>query len=176
MNHKSAFSLIELLVVVALLGGLSVATSRIFFSQLKGTEKTQSLIELRQAGDQALLAIKNKIRNARRITPAVLDCAALPSGASGGSIEIQSRNPVATGFGAESSVATMFVCGSRIVMNEAGVNKNLTPSSLTLSACSFSCSKVDGQPAVVTIDFTLLDPLTSDSLDFSSTVTVRNYK
>lgn len=156
------FSLVELLVVVALLGGLAVATSRVFFANLRGSEKTQEIIQLRQAGDQALLTIKNTIRNAREV-----EC-----GPGNTSIRVVRRDPSKTGLGSPQTITNTFTCFSTLQMSTDGGTVDLTPANLELRSCSFSCS---GSPVNVAINFSLRDPETLRELNFSSTVSLRNF-
>lgn len=165
MNTRG-FTLVELLVVIALLGGLSIATSRVFFSQLKGTEKTQNLLELRQAGDQALLTTKKKIRSAQSVSGS---CTAGMS-----SITIASRAPTPGAYTDAATFETTFTCASVLTMSEnAGSAVNLTPENMQLSVCSFDCVQNSGSPAKVTINFSLDKGDTTQ--DFSSTVSLRNF-
>lgn len=165
MKNKG-FSLIELVVVLALLGGLAVATSRIFFSQIRGAEKAQRLLQLRQSGDQAMLTMKKKIRNGREIT------SVCPG--SGEEIEFTSRDPTVTGFASPAVISTKFSCGRPISMKEGdNPSTSLTPEALEVSSCSFECEQATGSPPKVTIEFTLDNG--EDELQFKSTVSLRNY-
>ena len=164
--NKLGFSLVELLVVVALLGGLSVATSRIFFAQLKGSEKTQNSLDLRQAGDRALLAMKNKVRNAQEISGS---CSANMS-----SLTIVSRDPAANSYTSGETITTAFNCGPQIIMSESGgATVNLTPNDINVNSCSFDCRQGAGSPQKVNLKFEL--GKNGDSLSFSSTVSLRNF-
>lgn len=194
---KKGFSLIELLVVMAILGGLAVAMSRIFFANLRGTEKTQRLLELRQAGDQAILLMKKKIRVSREVDASILNCS---PGASGDTIMTVSRDPEATSFASTATITTEFSCITddrgtpgdltddvdRLRMTEVQVStgttlveSDITPEYLTVVECStpdsiFTCEQAVGNPAKVTVDFTLQNE-DNDTMNFSSAVSLRNF-
>jgi len=172
MRINKGFSLVELLVVVALLGGLAVATSRVFFANIRGSEKTQSLVELRQAGDQALLTMKKKIRNSREIT------SSCSSGMS--FLTIRSRDPAVTGLASTASITTQFTCGDRIMMSEdTGADIPLTPdpvvTNIQVQSCSFSCVQAPGNPGKVAINFTLVTADSKEQLGFDTVVSLRNF-
>jgi len=172
MKNK-AFSLVELLVVVAILGGLSVAVSRVFFSNLKGTDKTQRILELRQAGDGAMLRMKKKIKNARKV---ITDC---PSGGFSSS-QLQIEDAPEGGYTVSERTETIFSCNSQgLFMEEVGGGGStaLTPVTLYIADCNtvFTCEKPVGASARVSIDFTLTND-EGESQEFSSSVSLRNFQ
>ena len=168
MRNK-AFTLIELVVVVAILGGLSVAISRIFFSNLKGAQTTQSLIELRQSGDSAMLNISKRLRNARGIPAS--EC----TGASTSSITFTPRDPSVPVSSGATVPVTISCDSSTIKVSVDGVESTIVAGNISMISCSFTCNQTPGSPPRVDISYTLNDIETSSTLDFNSTVTLRNY-
>ena len=129
----------ELVVVVAILGGLSVATSRIFFSSLDGTQRTQSIISVRQAGDSALLIITKRLRNTRAITSSCINDM--------NSITFISRDPAAIDLTSSDTISTTISCSDtsvtpnidRILINIDGVASFATPENMKIDNCHFDC-------------------------------------
>lgn len=154
--NKKGFTLIELIVVVAILGGLSVAVSRIFFSNIKGAQRAQNQLELRQAGDSAMLNISKRLRNARSIPSA--QCLGTPTS----SITFSARDPEAP-ISSEKTVDMTILCSE------------IAEGSFNILNCGFTCQSVAGSPQRVDIYYALQDIKTSLTLEFNSTVTLRNY-
>src|SRR3989344_66749 len=170
MRNK-AFTLIELVVVVAILGGLSVAISRIFFANLKGAQTTQSLIELRQSGDSAMLNISKRLRNARKIT----DPSNCNPPITATSISFSSRDPSVPASSGATVPVTISCDSSTIKVSVDGVESTIVAGNISMISCSFTCNQTPGSPPRVDISYTLNDIETSSTLDFNSTVTFRNY-
>jgi len=162
----------EMVVVVAILGGLSMAVSRIFFANLQGTERAQTMLELRQAGDSTMLNITKRLRNARRL---VSTC----DGTDSTTISFASRDPnVVVSSG--STQPTTISCASHAAINYItldvnGQSSHITSSNTTVVGCNFLCRDVPGSPPRIDISYTLQDISSGETVDFSSTVTLRNY-
>lgn len=164
MRNK-AFTLIELVVVVAILGGLSVAISRVFFSNLKGAKQTQSLIELRQSGDSAMLNISKRLRNARSIPPS--DCI----GANTNLITFTTRDPSAP-ISSGATIPVTIACEDSSIKIDGSA---IVAGNISMIGCNIVCNQTPGSTPRVDISYTLNDIGTGSTLDFSSTVTLRNY-
>jgi prepilin-type N-terminal cleavage/methylation domain-containing protein len=158
---KQGFTLIEILVVVAIFGIIVVLGSSLFFSLLRGSTKSRILKVVRQNGDYALAVMGIMVRNA----------ASLPN-YSGSSITIV--NP--------DGGTTIFSCSSgRIASNGA----SLMSSEVKVNDCSsvFSLDLKEGgaAPAVMTIKFSLSQqavaarPEEQALMNFQTTVSLRNY-
>jgi len=169
---KKGLTLMEMIVVVAILGGLSVAVSRIFFANLQGTERAQTLLELRQAGDSTMLNITKRLRNARRLTSA---CDGTPSLA----VSFASRDPnvaVSSGATQPTTISCIGDAGiDYIALSVDGVESYITSSNTTVTGCEFLCRDVPGSPPRIDIEYTLQDISSGETVDFNSTVTLRNY-
>ncbi len=66
-NKNSAFTLVELIIVVAIFGVLFIVVSNTFFNVVKAAAKVEALKEVRQQGDVILNRITNELRNAQRV-------------------------------------------------------------------------------------------------------------
>lgn len=159
-NFKKGFSLIELLVGIAIIAIVMVITSNLFLSNLKNQNKMEAQIQVKQNGNQVLQTMSTFIRNAQSIT-----CI------SSSQVTIASPDGGTTLFSCNTAT-----CASRISSGSAC----LTPSTLTLSSCSFTCSSSSGKPTTVTIQFTLTKGSTTDirnysSQAFSTTISLRKY-
>lgn len=62
---KKGFSLIEILVVLSVFVLLVFISNQIFFSTLKGTEKTQAITAVKQNGNYAVSVIQRSLRNSK---------------------------------------------------------------------------------------------------------------
>ena len=67
MDTSKGFTLIELLVVMGVLAIMGGVILSIFFSVLRGTNKTNQLIIVRQNGNYAISQMSKIIRNAKRL-------------------------------------------------------------------------------------------------------------
>jgi hypothetical protein len=118
--------------------------------------------------------MKNKIRNAREVKDGTTIC----DGRSLTVLEIKSRDTTETSYTSTKTITTKFTCGSRIMIDENGAGDTpITPDTteMEVSNCSFKCTKSAGTPAKVEIEFDLQQKDTSESLRFSSSVSLRNY-
>lgn len=165
-NNQQGFTIIELLVAIAIFGIAIVAATNLYFTSLKTKKRTESLYTVRQTGDYALSVMVNMIRNARSIESAC-------NGESSSTITI--TNP---DFG-----QTEFSCsGNQISSNSAALTP--LPSDFSIQGCSsaFICNNnQQGQPPVITINFTLIkgtiaEPLGYASHNFKTTVSLRSYQ
>jgi len=154
MNKHQGFTFIELLVTVTIAATVITVASRIFFSSLKGDEKTRAILEVKQVGNQALNLIVQELRAAQ-----AAECEA-------DSITITDLDGEETTFSCNYSSGRLVQDGER----------NLTGADLEISSCQFSF--LEGDPETVEISFTLSKRSSiwqSYSLDFRTTVLMRNY-
>lgn len=160
---SAGFSLIEILVTVALVGIVTVTATGLFTYSLRSNQKTRSILEVKQVGDNAISIMANKIRQAD-LEPNI--CEVSPTAAD----EITVVND---------DVATVFVCSTGGITSNGN---NLIGTDLKIdNADCFICYADDlGGPAVVEISFTLAkrsgtNPQSDVSLDFMTSVSLRNY-
>jgi len=67
LSYKKGFTLVEILVAVALLGIFSVAVSQVFFTLIRSQNKTEKIQTVKEAGDYAFNVMETMIRNAKSI-------------------------------------------------------------------------------------------------------------
>jgi len=68
VNKKRAgFSLIEILIGLAVIAVVMAGVNQVFFSYLKTEQKTRTVLEVKQNGDRALTAMATRIRNAEEV-------------------------------------------------------------------------------------------------------------
>lgn len=177
-RYMSGFTIIELLVVMAIVVIISGVVGDAFFSSLKGGSKTTITNLAKESGDQAISIMENTVKTAVKISPLC------PSG---------------TGFTAQSTITvtssdkstTTYTCPSppgRIgiqiipVTPTPTVIQFLTSNSVLVTGCSFSCIKQIDAPAVLKISFTVTQqnpnatyrPEEQVTIPFETSVVMRN--
>ena len=177
-QRQRAFTLIELLVAVALMGLVMVVSVSFFFNSLKARKKNVSLTSVKQNGNYALSIISMMLRNAQEVSGA---CSLGMN-----EITILNKDRETTTFSCLGSNSP-FNCSSgvssqRIASYSASASRNdcLTASDISLSACSFDCSRFNGTPDSIIVQFTLTKGNPSDifgytSQDFKTSVSLRSY-
>lgn len=159
-NFKKGFSLMELLVGIAILGIVSVITVNLFLTNLSNKSKMEAQMIVKQNGNQVLQVISTLIRNAQSVS------------CTSSSTTITSPDGGTTTFSCNS-----ISCPTRIASNSAC----LTTSSLNLPSCSFTCdTSSSSKPTTVKVQFTLSKGSTTDiktysSQNFSTTISLRKY-
>lgn len=155
------FTIIEMMVVVAILGIITTVGSNLFFTVLRGSTKTKVLQLVKQNGGYAVSVMGTMIRNARKI-----------ESSSGSSLTI--TNP--------DGRTTIFSCSnSQIASNGSSLMAN----DVKVADCANFFTVTSGEEGVrpdrVQIKFTLSQSATGDrpedwaSVDFQTTVGLRNY-
>lgn len=170
------FSLIELLVVTAIILVIVGAVSGLFFSSLKGSTKTTIINEAKQNGDYALSIMERMIRNAVNIPNLTTVC----DGATGWTLLIID-NP----DGGQTTFQCPAVGENRIASNSATTTGFLTSEKVQVTNCSFTCVRQSASsPAIIKIAFTVqqpspttsvtLKPEETVSINFETSVVARN--
>lgn len=173
-KQDQGFTLIEILVVTAIILIIIAAVSSLFFSSLKGATKTTVINEAKQNGDYALSVMERMIRNARSIQNIITYC----DGTNKTSLVINNPDGGATTFSCPSGSET------QIASISGSITNYLTSDKVTVSSCYFSCNLGTAQPAVVKISFSIsqrspspgvtLKPEELISINYSTSVVVRN--
>lgn len=156
---KSGFTLIEMIVVVAILGMVAIFGSNMLFTILKGSLKTKVLSEVKQNGTFAISTMERMIRNAKEL----VSC-------DSGSVKI--KNP--------DDFETTFVCSDTAISSNSAA---LTSSNVKVDSCAFACSLGTAGilPSTVGINFTLSQVGAATRKEekalvkFQTTVSLRNY-
>lgn len=161
------FTLIELLVSMMILMLLGSIILVIFFSALRGTGKSQSLISLRQNGNFALSQMTKNLRQAKNVScspdePSEITFTSFPDTDQG----------VTTYRCTEEGIASINAEQTSYFLDNSD--------EVSLSACSFTCDvRPNSEIPYVKIFFRLSSPETSqvageEGLTFTSTVLPRN--
>lgn len=172
-NH--GFTLVEILMVVALLGIFSIAVVQVFFTIVSQQTKTAAIEEVKQSGDYAFSVMETMIRNAKVVI--------LPScNTTLNQKSIEIKNP-------DNGITTFDCSKSNISSKSAGysvLDLDLTGPNVVVSSCNISyvcpTPAVGGtagryvyfsyvvEPANVTPG----DPIAGSTQSYQGTVTIRN--
>lgn len=162
-RKKKGFSVIEMLVVTALLGIISTIVTQILVISVRSTLKAEIQKEVKQNGDYAMSEIERGVRNAVDVSV---------TGCDSGSCRLTVTNPNAT--------TTVFTCdSSKKITSSLG---DLTNSKVAWSVCTFQVvSPVPPvRPKYVYVHFTLTqagsgaDLNSSANLPYQSTIELRS--
>jgi type II secretory pathway pseudopilin PulG len=166
------FTLIELLISMAIFMLIGTLILIVFSSAIRGSDRSQSLISLRQNGSYALTQISRSIRQAEAITNVSYKECSQPSGHTALSIVSAFDHQVTT-----------FSCSETNISSESarGITEFLDNSdTTTVSSCTFSCGTETSGTQFVTVSIKLLptaENAAADNrspLDFTTTVYLRN--
>lgn len=139
---KSGVSFIEILVVIAVFAVLGVLVGRIILVTLRGSNRSESLVKVRNNLDYSLAVMERQLRNAESVSPCPNSDASTISFVSG------------------EGVAASFSCvnvgaGTGYV---ASASARLTTDEIKITACSLVCSPAAGNvPQSVTISLEAAD-------------------
>jgi len=169
---KSGFTLIELIVVIAILVVISTISLNILITILRGSLKAEITKDVKQSGDYALNILTRMIRNAHSIE----------STCSGSSTSITIKNPDGGQSQFLCDLTNNYVSSTSAHLSPTPVPQPLTGQDFTLSNCSFNCQQTTGNPPVITVDFTLgknTETFTRAEekieIDFHTKVALRSY-
>lgn len=160
--YEKGYTLIELVVVAAILGIIGVVSVSLFLSTLSGGGKSSGTNEVRANGDYAITQMERMIRNAVRINGTCTDNMS--------SISI---------LNADGRTTTFSSLNGRIASNSGYITSQ---SSQVSGSLDFDCYQpTDGSPGLVTITFLLnkANALTNRfedvEVEFSTSVQLRTY-
>jgi prepilin-type N-terminal cleavage/methylation domain-containing protein len=142
-NFSKGFSIVELLVVIALLTVITVVATSILYTSLGSSTKASGLEIVKQNGDQAIQFLERRIREAKEVS-----CVDLGGG--NWELQVTDRNYVVTNF------RTVYDSTNGVNRLAYGGSTYLT--SAELNATAFSCAVISagvGDPDVVAVSFTL---------------------
>lgn len=151
---KKGFTLIELVIAVAIIAGLGTVLVQVLFTTTRSSTKVERLTDVKQGGDYALNMIERMVRNAQKLSADVCS----ESGASPTSfVSITSPDGDDTTFICELNSGV-----TRIALVSALRTQYLTSSSVTLggSSCdadslAFYCTSSAGTPKSLKVTFQL---------------------
>jgi prepilin-type N-terminal cleavage/methylation domain-containing protein len=161
-HFSTGYTLIELVVVAAILGIIGVVSVSLFLTSLSGGGKSSGTNEVRANGDYAITQMERMIRNAIRIN--------------GACTEDMSSLSI---LNADGNTTTFSLLNGRIASNSGYITAQ---SSQVSGAIDFDCSQpIDGSPGIVTVTFLLskANALTNRfenvEVEFSTSVQLRTY-
>lgn len=177
LNIKKGFTLIEMLVMVAIMVTVGSLAAIIFFTTLKGASKSDVIREVKQNGEYALSVMERMIRNAKSIE-AVGNCLVKGGCSSGIGTCLKIKNP-----DNQTTTFMMEPVGSllKIAANSGNYLTNDKVKLVSPPGLIFICTANSGKPDVVTIRFTLSQaassarPEETASIPFETTVSLRTY-
>jgi len=162
IKTKTAFTLIEVLVVVSIIILVTVSSTGLFISIVRSNRKTKALLLVKQNGDQIINLISQKGRLAASISGCPF-----------------TDNSSITIVNSDASLETFACANGQLIHDVLSTPQVISDDRLLVSDCFFSCQ--DLEPEIVTIKFTLGvgDPVNdktgSSELNFSTSVSLRNY-
>jgi prepilin-type N-terminal cleavage/methylation domain-containing protein len=170
-KKSSGFTLVEFLIVVAILGVIGTLVLSVLFTTFRVTRKADGLVELRQTGDAVASQVIRNIRYATELE--------FPNSCVG-----NINTSYITIVESESSQRVTYSCDSSI--NGGIITSNgdalIDENRFNISDCSFSCiqSTVNEPPTIgITFKLHLLHNTNLSenqaSVPFSTSVTLRNY-
>jgi prepilin-type N-terminal cleavage/methylation domain-containing protein len=165
---RNGFTLLEILVVLAIFSILGVVTTSILFTTLRSATKADTLREVKQNGDYAIRVMERLIRNANEVTICTPAANTLTIVNTDGS-----RNT----FTAEHVIPADV---SKIAINP-GVYLTNDKVTLEPARINFTCTHISGQPDVITVSFTLRQAgqakrvEESAQVSFQTTASLRTY-
>lgn len=172
---EKGFTLIEILVVIAIFAFLGILVTRSIILTVGGSKKSESIVKVRQNLDYAVGVIERQLRNADTITecpnpdPNVI------------SYKDQSGNPAffsCVNIGSPTNVG--FVASSSGTPGAPIIAGLLTSTDVNVVSCSFSCTQNSTtNPPVVSIMLDAKDAtatgLQGADVTLSTSVSLRNY-
>ncbi len=175
---KYGFTLIEMLVVITILGMLTATATGMFFTLLRGSLKSRTMLEVKQNGEYALGTIERMIRNAKEI------------------VDFDSDNwSYLTIKNQDNGLTTFRCCGggeedsNYLIASESGIltceNARLTNNKVKVSNCrnvfKVTAGETGVSPAIVSIEFNLglaesgIRPEEAIEMKFKTQIELRNY-
>ena len=171
ISTQRGFTLLELLLSMVIIMVIGSVILTIFFSALRGSDKAQSLITLRQKGNFALTQMVKSIRFSENIA----NFSACSTSQASTELQIVSSSD---------HEVTTYSCGNGNIASSSATKTYFlleTNNNITLKACSFTCGVQ--QPSFTpyaTISFNLVPTSKKDSTSpdvlqqFKTTVFLRN--
>jgi prepilin-type N-terminal cleavage/methylation domain-containing protein len=183
LNSKVGFTLIEVLIAIAILSGMSIVLSQSFLSTTRSSIKSGIQTDVKQSGDFAMRTMEQMIRAA---TTDPVPCTLSPTPAAAlTALLITNPDGGTTIFRCDDTDGT-----TRLASMSGAVKYYLTPSNVSIggTSCSdlaamklsFRCTSFPGSPAEVHVSFTLSQAQTAQGnfqaakTAFSTVVNVRN--
>ncbi len=169
-NIQDGFTLLEMLVSVAIIAMISVVLSQVFISTIRTNAKTEILKEVKQNGDLAVDTLTRMVQNATSVTCPTTKSLAIvnPDG-----------NTTTIGCALDGTVTRLASASATTVYLSSG-DVTLGGTDCASSTLQFTCTAVAGLPSQVTLSFSLAqkgtpgDQFERASETFQTSVSMRN--
>lgn len=125
---KKGVSLIEILIVVAIFAVLGLLISRVILTTLRGSNRSDSLVKVRDNLDYALSVMERQIRNAESVSPC--------PNPDTDRIDFRDSNGIATYFACTNVGNSGYV---------ASGSARLTNDQVAITTCSLVCTPASGR-------------------------------
>lgn len=175
------FSLIEVLIAVTILGGISIVLSQSFFALSRANTKAELIKDMKQSGDFSIRVMEQMIRSNISVTSSCTT-----AGDTTNSLTITNPDGNQTTFGcvwdATNRVTRLASTSGALTSYLSSTNTTLGGANCTDNAMSldFTCTSFPSQPSSIKVSFTLsqagvpADRFERASVSFQTTVNVRN--
>jgi len=163
MKKTRGTSFIEILVVVAIFAILGLLVSRITLVTLRGSNKSEALVKVRENLSYAMAVMERQLRNADEVAPC--------TGSAGTRVDYKDELGTPTYFACITSGSDVYV---------ASGSARLTNNDVVITSCSITCVPSSGtnQPSVaITLEARDARPTSIESAKVSSSTQIflRNY-
>lgn len=145
-NHGAGFTLLELLVSVAIISILSIVMSQVFISTIRTNTKTEILKEVKQNGDSAIESMVRMIQNAQIVTCNTTRSLAIVNPDGFTTTLACLADGTAMRLASSSASTTVYLSSKKVTLG--GV-------SCDTSTLLFTCTSATGMPSSVMISFRL---------------------
>lgn len=165
------FTLLEMLVSIAIIALMSVVLSQVFISTLRSNTKTERLKEVKQNGNLALESITRMVQNAKSVECPTSQSLAIQHVDGGITTIACVEDGVTTRLASSSASSTVFLSSSLVSLGGAVCGS---------STLQFVCDTTSGLPSKVTITFHLsqadapIDQFELSGENFQTTILMRN--
>lgn len=140
-KNKAGFSLVEMLVVLAVFAILGVAVSQVLVTILKSARKADTSTKVRSSIDFAVASIERQLHNATNISPCPNSDTSV--------ITVTDQNSQIYNFSCVTPGVNGYI---------ASGSARITPNDVSVTACSFVCEAGSASvPPAITIDITAQD-------------------
>lgn len=184
---KKGLTILELIIVIAIIAVSLPAIFGIFFIMLQSQKKIFILQKIKKNGDNVLNTMQNVIRS-DKIEGSIFSDSSLTNEVCStkyNSSSLSSYGPASLYFKLANSTSYLYFTknGNQIILNNSGAVYNLTESgNIKADVFETSCKRTDNlySPPIITIKLTLsnLDPNAQQSekasLNFQTTIKLRN--
>lgn len=159
--NNSAFSLIEILIVITIFAVIGLLSTRSVFLTIRGSKKSDSLVRVRENVNYSLSVIERQLRNSESVT--------CPNG-SPNTLNYISLEGTATTFSCVTGGADKYI---------ASGSGRLTSADISVTSCAFTCTVgVNSPPSVKVIieaEDTESTAVEKGRVSIQTEIVVRNY-